>query len=156
MDINIRITADGALVNALSDIAGAIAAVSIANAGKDGHLPPKTVQADKPKAEAPKAPKAPKAELKGEPISPAKAKEIEALVKDTPSPDDIIDPKVIPKVRAVVSKFCTKVGKDEGHAAVKKWLADNGFGGLSKLTYKGMDAFIAFLEKATEPAEEVA
>lgn len=153
MDINIRITADGALVNALSDIAGAIAAVSIANAGKDGHLPPKTVQADKPKAEAPKTPKT---ELKGEPVSPAKAKEIEALVKDTPSPDDVIDPKVIPKVRAVVSKFCTKVGKDEGHAAVKKWLADNGFGGLSKLTYKGMDAFIAFLEKATEPAEEVA
>jgi hypothetical protein len=153
MDINIRITADGALVNALSDIAGAIAAVSIANAGKDGHLPPKTVLADKPKAEPPKMPKT---ELKGEPVSPAKAKEIESLVKDTPSPDDVIDPKVIPKVRAVVSKFCTKVGKDEGHAAVKKWLADNGFGGLSKLTYKGMDDFIAFLEKATEPAEEVA
>lgn len=152
MDINIRITADGALVNALSDIAGAIAAVSIANAGKDGHLPPKTVPADKPKAEAPKAPKA---ELKGEPVTPAKAKEIEALV-NTPSPDDVIDSKVIPKVRAVVSKYCAKVGKDEGHAAVKKWLADNGFGGLSKLTYKGMDAFIAFLEKATEPAEEVA
>lgn len=152
MDINIRITADGALVNALSDIAGAIAAVSIANAGKDGHLPPKTVQADKPKAEAPKAPKA---ELKGEPVSPAKAKEIEALV-NTPSPDDVIAPKVIPKVRAVVSKYCDKVGKDEGHAAVKKWLTDNGFGGLSKLTYKGMDDFIAFLEKATAPAEEVA
>ena len=154
MDINIRITADGALVNALSDIAGAIAAVSIANAGKDGQLPPKTVQADKPKAETVKTPA--KAELKGEPVSPAKAKEIEALVKDTPSPDDVIDPKVIPKVRAVVAKYCNKVGKDEGHAAVKKWLADNGFGGLSKLTYKGMDAFIAFLEKATEPAEEVA
>jgi hypothetical protein len=152
MDINIRITADGALVNALSDIAGAIAAVSIANTGKDGHLPPKTVQADKPKAEAPKAPKT---ELKGEPVSPAKAKEIEALV-NTPNPDDVIDTKVIPKVRAVVAKYCDKVGKDEGHAAVKKWLADNGFGGLSKLTYKGMDAFIAFLEKATEPAEEVA
>ena len=65
MDINIRISADSALVNALSDIAGALAAVSIANQGKDGHLPPKTTPAPKVEAKAP-AKEAPKAEPKKE------------------------------------------------------------------------------------------
>ena len=137
MDINIRISADSALVNALSDIAGALAAVSIANQGKDGHLPPKTTPA--PKAEAKTE------ELKGEPVSAAKAKEINDLMK-TGAPDEIIDKSLIKKVRAVVSAYCERIGKDAGHDNVKKWLADKGYGGLSKLTYKGMDEFIAFME----------
>ena len=153
MDINIRISADSALVNALSDIAGALAAVSIANQGKDGHLPPKTTPAPKAEAKAP-AKEAPKAEakteakteeLKGEPVSAAKAKEINDLMK-TGAPDEIIDKSLIKKVRAVVSAYCERIGKDAGHDNVKKWLADKGYGGLSKLTYKGMDEFIAFME----------
>jgi hypothetical protein len=149
MDINIRISADSALVNALSDIAGALAAVSIAKQGKDGHLPPKTTPAPKVEAKAP-AKEAPKAEpkteeLKGEPVSPAKTKEINDLMK-TGAPDEIIDKSLIKKVRAVVSAYCERIGKDAGHDNVKKWLADKGYGGLSKLTYKGMDEFIAFME----------
>lgn len=89
MDINIRISADSALVNALSDIAGALAAVSIAQSGKDGHLPPKTTPAPKAEAKAP-AKEAPKAEpkteeLRGEPVTRQKAKEINDLV-DAPEP----------------------------------------------------------------------
>ena len=65
MDINIRISADSALVNALSEMAGALAAVSIAKQVKDGHLPPKTTPAPKVEAKAP-AKEAPKAEPKTE------------------------------------------------------------------------------------------
>lgn len=155
MDINIHITADSALVCALSDIAGALAAVSIAKTGNEVHLPPKTTP--KPQeAKKPEAPKAePGAELKGDPVSPAKAKEINDLVKQ-PAPDEVIDKKLIKKVREVVSAYCDRIGKDAGHDNVKKWLGDKGFGGLSKLTYKGMDDFIAFMEAEMKEVKQSA
>ena len=155
MDINIHITADNALVNALSDVAGALAAVSIAQSGKDGHLPPKTVP--EPPKEAPKADDkpAPKAELKGETVSPAKAKEINDLVQ-TGNADEIIDPKTLLKVRALVGEYCKVVGRDEGRENIKNWLNENNFAGLTKLTYKGKDALVAFIEAEVKGKKEVA
>lgn len=52
MDINIHITADSELIRALSDIAGCMAAISIAKANHtDMVLPDKTAQAPEPPAE---------------------------------------------------------------------------------------------------------
>jgi hypothetical protein len=160
MDINIHITADSALVNALSDIAGALAAVSIAQSGKDGHLPPKTVPEppkEAPKADAKAAPKAEpkKEELKGETVSPAKAKEINDLMQ-TGNADEIIDPKTLLKVRALVGEYCKVVGREEGRENIKNWLNENNFAGLTKLTYKGKDTLVAFVEAEVKAKKEVA
>ena len=57
MDINVNVHFDENFVNALSDIAGCLAAVSVANSGNlNAHLPEKTVEP--PKAPAKPAQKA--------------------------------------------------------------------------------------------------
>lgn len=167
MDINVRVhfTADSVFANMLSDVTGALAALSIAQSGKDGHVPPKTVPEppkEAPKAETKPAPKAEpkkeeakKEELKGEPVSPAKAKEINDLVQ-TGSADEIIDPKTLLKVRALVGEYCKVVGRDEGRENIKNWLGENNFAGLTKLTYKGKDALVAFIEAEVKGKKEVA
>lgn len=132
MDINIRISADSALVNALSDIAGALAAVSIAQSGKDGHLPPKTTPAPKAEAKAPtkEAPKAePKTEeLKGEPVSPAKAKEINDLVKEPePKKAEAADKPTTEEIEAIRGKAgeFMKADKATNQPKIAAWLKEN-------------------------------
>lgn len=134
MDINIRITADGALVNALSDIAGALAAVSIANAGKDGHLPPKTVnppQAPAKAAEKAKATKDTKTEekpLTGEPVSPAKAKEINDLMKEPePKKAEAADKPTTEEIEAIRGKAgeFMKADKATNQPKIAAWLKEN-------------------------------
>jgi len=80
IDINVHISADGALVNALSDIAGCLAAVSIARTGNtQTPLPEKTVEAPAEK-EAGK-------ELKGKAHTPKEEKAINDMLS-VPAPSD--------------------------------------------------------------------
>lgn len=80
IDINVHISADGALVNALSDIAGCLAAVSIAKTGNtQTPLPEKTVEAPAEK-EAGK-------ELKGKAHTPKEEKAINDMLA-VPAPSD--------------------------------------------------------------------
>ena len=128
MDINIRISADSALVNALSDIAGALAAVSIANTGKDGHLPPKTTPAPKAPAKPAEKAKATKTEekpLTGEPVSPTKAKEINEAIK-TPSKEDMDKPTTeeIEAIRGKAGEFM-KADKATNQPKIAAWLKEN-------------------------------
>ena len=92
VNLNVHITVDGNFTNALSDIAGCLAAVSMAQAGKtDVRLPEKTVKPPtapaKPveKVKATKDTKTEEKELTGEPVTRQKAKEINDLV-DAPEP----------------------------------------------------------------------
>ena len=80
IDINVHISADGALVNALSDIAGCLAAVSIARTGNtQTPLPEKKVEAPAEK-EAGK-------ELKGKAHTPKEEKAINDMLS-IPAPSD--------------------------------------------------------------------
>ena len=131
MDINVNVHFDENFVNALSDIAGALAAVSIANAGKDGHLTEKTVkppQAPAKSAEKAKAAKETKAEetpLTGEPVSPAKAKEINEAIK-TPSKEDMDKPTTeeIEAIRGKAGEFM-KADKATNQPKIAAWLKEN-------------------------------
>jgi outer membrane biosynthesis protein TonB len=92
LDINVNVHFDENFVNALSDIAGCLAAVSVANSGNlNAHLPEKTVEPPKApakpaqKAEPKKDTKTEEKPLTGEPVTRQKAKEINDLV-DAPEP----------------------------------------------------------------------
>lgn len=89
IDINVHITADSNLVNAISDVATCLAVISAAQSGNTAvWLPEKTVTAPEPPAEVPakaetkKDTKAKEKPLQGEPVSAKKAKEIEDLTKE--------------------------------------------------------------------------
>jgi len=80
IDINVHISADGALVNALSDIAGCLAAVSIARTGNtQTPLPEKTVEAPAEKETG--------KELKGKAHTPKEEKAINDILSVT-APSD--------------------------------------------------------------------
>lgn len=80
IDINVHISADGALVNALSDIAGCLAAVSIARTGNTPPpLPEKTVEAPAEKETG--------KELKGMAHTPKEEKAINDILS-VPAPSD--------------------------------------------------------------------
>lgn len=79
IDINVHISADGALVNALSDIAGCLAAVSIAKTGNtQTPLPEKTVTP--PKEEEAAAPL-------GKPMTAKEEKAVNDILS-VPAPSD--------------------------------------------------------------------
>lgn len=153
IDINIHISADSALVNAISDVAGALAAVSIAKTGRtEVALPEKPAKKQEP------------APLAGKPATPKEAKAINDMLSvpapsdPKPNPGDIIDKKLHVSLRKAVATYCQKMGdnaesKQQGKENVRKWLQDRNLQGLSAMTYKDMDEFIAFLE--AEAKEEV-
>jgi hypothetical protein len=156
IDINVHISADGALVNALSDIASCLAAVSIAKTGNtQTPLPEKTVEAPAEK-EAGK-------ELKGTAHTPKEEKAINDMLAvpapsdPKPDPNAIIDKKLHVSLRKAVGAYCQRMGDNAesktGKENVRKWLQDRNLQGLSALTYKDMDEFLAFLEAAAK--EEV-
>ena len=132
MDINVNVHFDENFVNALSDIAGCLAAVSMANGGNvNAHLPEKTVEPPKApakKAEPKKDTKAKEEPIQGEPVSPAKAKEINEAIK-TPSKDDMDMQAKRAELKSIMAK-ATKDGKTE---AVKALLHDMGVQRLSQL-----------------------
>ena len=88
INVNVHISANSNLLNAVSDLAGCLAVISAAGAGNTtARLPEKTVEVPPEKPAEP----AKKAELKeekleGKPVSKAKAKEINDLV-DAPNPE---------------------------------------------------------------------
>ncbi len=133
MDVNVNVHFDENFVNALSDIAGCLAAVSVANSGNlNAHLPEKTVEP--PKAPAKPAKKAePKKDTKaeekpptGEPVSPAKAKEINEAIK-TPSKEDMDKPTTeeIEAIRGKAGEFM-KADKATNQPKIAAWLKENG------------------------------
>jgi hypothetical protein len=151
MDINVNVKFDEKFVNALSDIADCLAAVSMARAGNtNARLPEKTVGLTKEerlkqmeavmfedeerpakpveKAKAAKDTKTEEKPLTGEPVSPAKAKEINEAIK-TPSKEDLDMQAKRAELKSIMAK-ATKDGKTE---AVKALLHDMGVQRLSQL-----------------------
>ena len=132
MDINVNVHFDESFVNALSDIAGCLAAVSVANSGNlNAHLPEKTVEPPKAltkpakKAEPKKDTKAEEKPLTGEPVSPAKAKKINEAIK-TPSKEDMDKPTTeeIEAIRGKAGEFM-KADKATNQPKIAAWLKEN-------------------------------
>ncbi len=132
IDINVHISAEPALVNALEAIANAVAVCKIT--ALNDNKPIESSKQEKPAPEPQAKPEEPKEE----------APKAEAAEPE-PNPDDIIATNLQAKYRELVKTYCEKVGKD-GKETVKKWLNDNGFERISQLTYKGAEAFTQFLE----------
>ena len=135
MDINVNVHFDENFVNALSDIAGCLAAVSVANSGNlNAHLPEKTVEPPKAptkpakKAEPKKDTKTEEKPLTGEPVTRQKVKEINEAIK-TPSKEDMDMQARRAELKSIMAK-ATKDGKTE---AVKALLHDMGVQRLSQL-----------------------
>ena len=137
MDINIHITADNELIRALSDIAGCMAAISIAKAAHtDMVLPDKTTQAPEPPAEPAEEAKVTKdtkkAEkpLSGAPVSPKKKKEINEITsvpsqaEEKAAAEDKPTAKEIEEVRAAAGAFMRK-DKATNQPIIQQWLKDN-------------------------------
>jgi hypothetical protein len=167
IDINIHISADDQLVNAISDVAGCLAAMSMAKTGVAAvPLPEKTVSAPTVPAEKRKEPGEGNdtKEMLGKPMTAKQEKEVNDILSVTapsdpkPDPNAIIDKKLHVSLRKAVATYCQKMGdnaesKQQGKENVRKWLQDRNLQGLSAMTYKDMDEFIAFLE--AEAKEEV-
>jgi len=135
LDINVNVHFDENFVNALSDIAGCLAAVSVANSGNlNAHLPEKTVEPPKAptkpakKAEPKKDTKTEEKPLTGEPVTRQKVKEINEAIK-TPSKEDMDMQARRAELKSIMAK-ATKDGKTE---AVKALLHDMGVQRLSQL-----------------------
>lgn len=131
IDINVRISAEPALVNALEAIANAVAVCKITalndnkpieSSKQEKPVPKPQAKPEEPKEEAPKA----------------------EAAEPEPNPDDIIDKSLIPSIRKTAGTF--SASRPDGKEVIKKWLNDNGFKGLASLTYKGAEDFTAFLE----------
>lgn len=163
IDINIRITADSTFVQALSDIAGCLAAVSIAKTGNaQTILPERPATAPTAPAEGKKGAGAGKDKdpvkkeaPMGTPVTPKENKAINDILSvpapsdPKPSPDEVIDKKLLPGLRDATSAYCKRVGDiNEGKEKVRNWLHERNLQGLSTLTYKDMDDFIAFMGEA--------
>lgn len=132
MDINVNVHFDENFVNALSDMAGCWAVISAAQAGNiNMHLPEKTVEPPKAPAKLAEKAKATKAEekpLTGEPVSPAKAKEINDLVKE-PEPkkaeaEDKPTTEEIEAIRGKAGEFM-KADKATNQPKIAAWLKEN-------------------------------
>ncbi len=129
MDINVNVHFDENFVNALSDIAGCMAVLSAAQAGNiNMHLPEKTVEPPKApakKAEPKKDTKTEEKPLTGEPVSPAKAKEINEAIK-TPSKEDMDKPTTeeIEAIRGKAGEFM-KADKATNQPKIAAWLKEN-------------------------------
>ena len=135
MDINVNVHFDENFVNALSDIAGCLAAISVANSGNvNAHLMEKTVkppQSPTKSAEKAKAAKDTKAEekpLTGESVSPAKAKEINDLVKEPePKKAEAADKPTTEEIEAIRGKAgeFMKADKATNQPKIAAWLKEN-------------------------------
>lgn len=132
MDINVNVHFDENFVNALSDIAGCLAAVSMANSGSvNAHLPEKTVEPPKAptkKAESKKDTKTAEKTLTGAPVSPAKAKEINDLVKETESKKaEAADKPTTEEIEAIRGKAgeFMKADKATNQPKIAAWLKEN-------------------------------
>lgn len=117
VNVNIHISADNNFVNALSDIAGCMAAISMAKSGNTAaRLPEKTVTPpERPaepvkKAEPKKATKAEEKPLKGEPVTREKAKEINDIVD---MPDKKAEPEKKPEPEPVKQEEPARDDTDE-------------------------------------------
>ena len=137
MDINIHITADSELIRALSDIAGCMAAISIAKADHtDMVLPKKAAQAAQEPAGEPKTvkttkdTKAEEKPLPGAPVSPKKEKEINEITsvpsqaEEKAAAEDKPTAKEIEDVRAAAGAFMRK-DKATNQPIIQQWLKDN-------------------------------
>ncbi|MBE6074221.1 MAG: hypothetical protein E7202_06790 [Selenomonas ruminantium] len=137
MDINIHITADSELIRALSDIAGCMAAISIAKANHtDMVLPDKTTQAPEPpaepaeKAKVTKDTKKAEKPLPGAAVSPKKEKEINEITsvpsqtEEKAAAEDKPTAKEIEEVRAAAGAFMRK-DKATNQPIIQQWLLDN-------------------------------
>lgn len=131
MDINVNVKFDANFVNALSNIAGCLAAVSMAKAGNtNAHLTEKTVTAPEPpakpaqKAEPKKDTKAEEKPLTGAPVSPAKAKEINDLVNAPEPADDKPTTEEIEAIRGKAGEFM-KADKATNQPKICNWLKEN-------------------------------
>lgn len=135
MDINVNVHFDENFVNALSDIAGCLAAVSVANSGNvNAHLPEKTVEPPKApakpaeKAKATKDTKTEEKPLTGTPVIPAKAKEINDLVKEPESKKaEAADKPTTEEIEAIRGKAgeFMKADKATNQPKIAAWLKEN-------------------------------
>ncbi|WP_037355836.1 hypothetical protein [Selenomonas sp. FC4001] len=135
MDINVNVHFDENFVNALSDIAGCLAAVSMAHSGNvNAHLPEKTVEPPKApakpaeKAKAAKDTKTAEKPLSGAPVSPAKAKEINDLVKEPePKKAEAADKPTTEEIEAIRGKAgeFMKADKATNQPKIAAWLKEN-------------------------------
>jgi hypothetical protein len=118
IDINVHVTFDSGFINAMSDIAACMAAISITHSNNtEARLPEKTVTAPEPPAEVPaKAePKDTKAKEKApqsEPVSPKKA-ENEADNAPTGKPLTAKEEKAVNDILSVPAPSDAKPGEDE-------------------------------------------
>jgi hypothetical protein len=131
-EIKIEISAEPALLSVLNTLAAGIAKGSVTEG-----VPQSVTQT--PQIEVPKTTIS-KSEL------PQKA-QTEEPKKD---PNATIDSEFLPSIRSTVASYCELKGKDDGKAAVKKWLTDRDIGGLSKMTFGQADEFCAWLESEIE------
>ncbi|WP_033169453.1 hypothetical protein [Selenomonas sp. ND2010] len=151
MDINVNVKFDEKFVNALSGIAGCLAAVSMARAGNtNARLPEKTVGLTKEerlkqmeavmfedeerpaelakKAEPKKATKAEEKPLKSEPVTREKAKEINDLVKEPePKKAEAADKPTTEEIEAIRGKAgeFMKADKATNQPKIAAWLKEN-------------------------------
>lgn len=132
MDINVNVHFEDNFVNALSDIAACLAAVSVANSGNvNARLPEKTVEPPKAptkKAEPKKDTKTEEKPLTGEPVSPAKAKEINDLVKEPESKKaEAADKPTTEEIEAIRGKAgeFMKADKATNQPKIAAWLKEN-------------------------------
>jgi len=141
INVNVRITADDNLVNALSDIAGCMAVIAAAKAGRpDLSIPDKTVKQPQAEETVPVKEKKPAETAQapaGEPVSPKEAKAIRDIVS-TPSaaeekkqkelPPEDPDKKVagdkLLALREAVKKF-VEADSDTNRPKLKSWLNDH-------------------------------
>ena len=109
------------------------------------------------KAKATKDTKAEEKPLTGEPVSPAKAKEINDLVKEpeskkaekkteAPNPDAQIDKGELPELRKKMRAYTDK--NADGKENIKKWLAEHGAARVSEILNKDLPSFLEVLKDA--------
>lgn len=135
INVNVHISADNNLLNAVSDFAGCLAVISAAGAGNTtARLPEKTVEPPKApakpaeKAKATKDTKAEEKPLTGEPVSPAKAKEINDLVKEPESKKaEAADKPTTEEIEAIRGKAgeFMKADKATNQPKIAAWLKEN-------------------------------
>lgn len=168
VNVNIHISADNNFVNALSDIAGCMAAISLNKSGVPTPLPEKTVTPPERHAEPvkkvepkKKATKTEEKPLKGEPVTREKAKEINDLVD---MPDKKAEPDKKPEQekpakaepakpeadeaakREKMKKLFTKAATDGKAAACKALLKELGVTRQSQIPADKLDEALAKVE----------
>ena len=138
IDINVHISADGALVNALSDIAGCLAAVSMVKTGNtQTPLPEKTVEAPAEK-EAGK-------ELKGKAHTPKEEKAINDMLA-VPAPSDPKPSEEDTAKREKMKALFTKAATEGKQAACKTLLKELGVTRQSQIPADKLDEALKKVE----------